>query len=114
MRDDVATRVAKGAALLDERKPGWVGLIDLSTFDLSCTDRCILGQLYRNDGPDDGFWNGLKILGLEDENLDGGADEGFDNYFDREIDLLPALQKEWVRVITILRQRREAEELIAV
>jgi hypothetical protein len=95
--DDVATRVARGVALLDEHKPGWERLIDLSQFDISRTDSCILGQLYRDEGGDVGFYNGLDVLGLNTSGA--GADGGFDNYPDREQDQFPVLQKEWVRVI---------------
>lgn len=104
--EDVPTRVARGVSLLDERKPGWVGLIDLSQFDISRTDSCILGQLYKDQGEDSGFYNGLHALGL-DMFDDAGADEGFDNYYDRKQDEFPELQKEWVRVITVLRQRNQ-------
>ena len=104
--EDVPTRVAKGVSLLDERKPGWERLIDLSRFDISMTDCCILGQLYENTGEDAGFYLGLHALGL-DAFDEAGADEGFDNYYDREQDEFPELQKEWVRVITVLRSRNQ-------
>lgn len=38
--------VARGAALLDERMPGWAARIDLDRLELDDTDRCILGQLF--------------------------------------------------------------------
>ena len=42
---DYDTRVARGAALLDEKLPGWWQRVDLDRLDLSkCTD-CVLGQL---------------------------------------------------------------------
>lgn len=46
--NDVMERVQKGAALLDDKRPGWHRDIDtaVGVFDLSLPTRCILGQLY--------------------------------------------------------------------
>jgi hypothetical protein len=41
----IAERVARGAAYLDEREPGWDERIDLETLDLYAPCRCVLGQL---------------------------------------------------------------------
>jgi hypothetical protein len=41
----IAERVARGAALLDEREPGWWQRIDLETLDLGAPCHCVLGQL---------------------------------------------------------------------
>jgi len=38
--------VAKGAALLDERTPGWASKIDLEELYLGDGRRCVLGQLF--------------------------------------------------------------------
>lgn len=43
---DVAERVARGAAWLDEKYPQWFDKIDLSTLDLSRCTECVLGQVY--------------------------------------------------------------------
>jgi hypothetical protein len=45
---EVAERVARGAALLDEKEPGWAARIDLGAFDIGWQCRCVLGQLYGN------------------------------------------------------------------
>lgn len=37
---------AKGAALLDERMPGWHARIDLDRLDLADGKQCVLGQLF--------------------------------------------------------------------
>ena len=37
--------VARGAALLDARRPGWESAIDLGRLDLSSSCACVLGQL---------------------------------------------------------------------
>jgi hypothetical protein len=43
--------VDRGAALLDEREPGWAEKIDLDTLDLSSSCGCVLGQLYLRKHP---------------------------------------------------------------
>jgi len=121
---DIATRVARGVALLDEQKPGWVGLIDLSAFDIGSTDRCILGQLYPV-GHDDKVWvsgfdKGCDVLlpccdYFGDDELCagqcGGAEYGFDttNGCETAREEYPALTAEWVRVIEVLRQRNQVQ-----
>lgn len=40
------SRVAKGAALLDEMEPGWYQKIDLDTLSLGSCSTCVIGQLY--------------------------------------------------------------------
>lgn len=42
---DYAARVAKGAALLDEKRPGWERLIDLGTLDIESYRSCVTAQL---------------------------------------------------------------------
>lgn len=42
---DHAARVAKGAALLDAKRPGWERELDLSTLDISDPCRCVTAQL---------------------------------------------------------------------
>lgn len=39
------SRVAKGAKLLDEKRPGWAHKIDVDTFDIMDDCGCVLGQL---------------------------------------------------------------------
>ena len=39
-------RVEKGAALLDEKLPGWESNIDLDRLQLADTNECVLGQLF--------------------------------------------------------------------
>lgn len=64
----VAERAERGAALLDERRPGWWREIDLGTLDIDSVCNCIAGQL-------GGYAETLQALGLDD-----GAeyDYGFD------------------------------------
>ena len=53
----LAERVAAGAALLDERAPGWRAKIDLAVLDLDSDTSCILGQVFG------GYVAGLERLG---------------------------------------------------
>lgn len=39
-------RVARGAALLDAKRPGWAEKIDIGNLDMPRCDRCILGQVF--------------------------------------------------------------------
>jgi hypothetical protein len=78
----IAERVARGAALLDEREPGWWERIDLGRLDLSSPCRCVLGQLNTDlDRPYFPKWTDILErfgVGLRDEfthgfNVGGGG-----------------------------------------
>lgn len=69
MTATITERVAAGAALLDEKRPGWWRRIDLNTLVLSSPCNCILGQEF------DEFWLGLDGLELD---RDRAAELGFD------------------------------------
>lgn len=43
--DDARARVARGAALLDEKRPGWAQQINTRELDMASGCFCILGQL---------------------------------------------------------------------
>ena len=43
--NDIAERVERGAALLDEKQPGWLDIIDLDLLDISSRCGCVIGQL---------------------------------------------------------------------
>jgi hypothetical protein len=62
---DYAARVAKGAALLDEKRPGWEQLIDLEILDIESPTSCVTAQLSGQRH----FRVGLAQLGLT-----GGSD----------------------------------------
>lgn len=72
-----AERVARGAALLDEQRPGWAAEIDLTVLDLSHACRCILGQLY---APAFATWRGygLGLGAMEIKTQDQAIALGFD------------------------------------
>ena len=69
MADTYAERVARGAALLDDRRPGWWRedrhrSIDLDELDIDDCTACVLGQLYRTPDPSLGYDEGLGQLGI--------------------------------------------------
>ena len=41
----ITERVERGAALLDEKQPGWLDIIDLDLLDISSRCGCVIGQL---------------------------------------------------------------------
>lgn len=53
---EYTTNAPKGAALLDERMPGWADRIDLATLGMASMGRCVLGQLYG------GYATGIETL----------------------------------------------------
>jgi len=63
-----AEAVAKGAALLDEKRPGWEFEVDWRMFDIRRTTYCVLGQLFGDDYPipygKTGYARGLEELEL--------------------------------------------------
>ena len=71
----IAERAARGAALLDEHKPGWWERIDLDTLALESPCRCILGQLWSAEHPDDPYEIALDELDLHDKDEDFGFDK---------------------------------------
>lgn len=110
MTDNIATRVARGAALLDEKLPGWVDMIDLDRLDIRSPCRCVLGQTWHDKESRAPFFRHSAALFGEDDNqfsneikhgFNGGDDERFGN-----VEEYDALTDEWRRVI--LARRGEA------
>ena len=112
MTSDIATRVAKGVALLDERKPGWMDRINLITLDVQDPNMCILGQLYPVRDDDmfpDGFNKGISALSLCSDAQEHGVDcYPHHDILDQRQDYV-YLTQEWKRVIKILRQKQTSE-----
>jgi hypothetical protein len=94
----IAERVAKGAALLDERRPGWPERVNVATLNVDDCWRCPLGQVFG------GYASGVFALNLGDHDT---IAHGFAGTHDEAGDDLPvsdeelaALTAEWARVIT--------------
>jgi hypothetical protein len=100
------TAVKAGAALLDERQPGWYLEIDLPTLRVASCDTCILGQVFGS------YLKGTNILGLTDS---GPSEHGFDQAIEVGVSMNPAeqfeiLDKLWKQEV---RRRTRADERIA-
>lgn len=67
-------RVKRGAALLDEKHPGWAEKIDKLLLDMNDCYDCVLGQLYGE------YFDGREALGLTH-----GWYHGFDNSVNTDI-----------------------------
>ena len=98
----VTERVARGAALLDEKIPGWDSRIDLDVLDIDSCAQCILGQVFAAESSyypvARGFGAGIDELGLDDSVIE---DLGFDD----TDGLITQVSAEWRRVITERRVR---------
>ena len=52
-------RILRGAALLDEERPGWRGHIDLHNLDMGYSPYCVLGQEFG------GYYTAKTALGID-------------------------------------------------
>jgi len=107
---DAELAVKRGAALMDEYRPGWAQRISLEVFDIGACTRCILGQEFATgtqglshtdhiDFPCP-YEVGLTVLGL--------AEERGDDYhygFDCPGELEEDLSQLWRQAITERRAR---------
>jgi len=64
---DLERRVERGIAWLDEVKPGWRDLIDVSELDMPDANQCICGQVFMEDAlkdalAGDGYGYALSIM----------------------------------------------------
>lgn len=55
-------RVGRGAALLDDKQPGWAPRIDVPTLDINDEYHCVLGQVYKPGLHQSGYAAGLNAL----------------------------------------------------
>lgn len=72
----VPERVEAGAALLDERMPGWFNMIDVDTLKIFDPTLCVMGQLF-----------GDYLGGLDTLDVDISAGYGFNAYDDEYTEL---------------------------
>lgn len=59
--DEARARVAKGAALLDERVPDWLERIDTSKLSLLSPCLCVIGQVFGNY-----YLNVRRFMGVDE------------------------------------------------
>jgi hypothetical protein len=106
--DTIPQRVARGAALLDEKLPGWHERIDLDRLDLASSCDCVLGQEFA-DHSDAKADVDPYAVGLDKLDLWGfeAAEDGFESYSEHDDDEADAdhaaLTAEWKRVILARR-----------
>lgn len=60
---DATARVARGAKLLDLKRPGWAGEIDPDLLDMRSCAECVLGQLHGRR--DYSYGTGVVAIGFE-------------------------------------------------
>jgi hypothetical protein len=62
-------RAERGAALLDEKVPGWEHRIDLGRLEMEHSCRCVLGQVFKVSASGErfgtGYWTGARKLGVQ-------------------------------------------------
>lgn len=58
MNETMRAAVQRGAALLDQRVPGWRGRVDVLTLNMRSARLCVLGQLYGD------YYDAVHVLNL--------------------------------------------------
>lgn len=100
---DYAARVAKGVALLDEKRPGWERELDLETLDIRNGSCCVTAQL-----SGESYWvAGMDQLGLTEGDNGTYVAHGFnaEDYLPGDVnydtnDVYPVLNSLWRDVVT--------------
>ncbi|MFF3443608.1 hypothetical protein [Streptosporangium sp. NPDC002721] len=107
---DISDRVARGAALLDLRAPGWAARVDPDTLDLEDCWHCVIGQLYRPEQTvfKEPFEIGaIDLFGLDAYGFDDNApilvEHGFSAPRRDSMAEFAALTSEWRSVVTARR-----------
>lgn len=86
------TPAQKGAAFLDNAKPGWYREIDIQRLDLSIGPNCVIGQLY--GGEWGSFSKGILHLDIVGQTSDLGF-SAQDDWFIHEPQLEAQLEAQW-------------------
>lgn len=103
MSASIQERVAKGAAWLDEVRPGWRDAINLDALDIGSSCDCVCGHVFAADTDcDSGFGFALDNLGIAGIDRDLGFiwSPAVPEERDAEV---AALTAEWRRVIHATR-----------
>ena len=86
----VDEQAARGAALLDERLPGWRGMVRAESLQLRWCSTCVLGQLFGD------YERGVHALGLTDKEA---REYGFYVTDGRKVTLWARLTDAWRKVL---------------
>ena len=97
---ELTEAVERGAALLDEKMPGWESRIDVQRLNIASANDCIIGQLYGR------YWLGCDSLDL---NYFGGAALGFFG----TIIQMDVLTEAWRRLIAERRFATQRESILS-
>jgi hypothetical protein len=100
MPESIKKRVARGAALLDEKSPGWHLKIYPSVLKMSSCFNCVLGQACGGFGPE--AFDGLGIEYPEDA-VPYGFD--FDPKSNNSYHEYTALREAWIREVERRREK---------
>ena len=102
--DTTMTFVERGAALLDDRRPGWFNEIDLDTLNIEMPGECVIGQLY--GGESGSFHEALDDLDIDTPLIFGVSIDGMALGGDTERmhTAFAELTTEWTRLILERRQ----------
>lgn len=108
---DVTSRVAAGAAKLDEVMPGWHNKINLQILNVGSSRDCVLGQLFGR------FW--AAPLSLQYSRYGTFAESAASEELSRNLYLYPTvLDEEYTRLTEawkkLILARREAETLASL
>lgn len=74
---DYAARVAKGVALLDEKRPGWERELALEILDIRSGECCVTAQLSGMRNGFQSYLDGMQQLDLVDGNSGSYVAHGF-------------------------------------
>lgn len=94
--DPAPKRAARGAQVMDERKPGWHEHVDTATLDIASASRCVIAQAF-----DGSFAHGLNVVD-KDHTLDLQAHGFADRYTRGRSDALE-LEAAWAAEINTRR-----------
>lgn len=92
----IAERVARGAAWLDDVRPGWRDQVSLDAIDLNSNQRCVMGQVFAGESEKDGFTVGCEIKYRSLGDGVGIGDLGFNAVAPLGLDLMDPVR--WARI----------------
>lgn len=94
---DYAARVTKGAALLDEKRPGWEREIDLTRLDVNDPEHCVTAQTI---GEGDYFRGKERLRLSSDESAEHGFVLTDDEYDEAGSEGYAPLTQAWRELIS--------------